>query len=118
MDIVVRNCNSIEAGNISLRVGRLNVKYGPNGIGKSTLAKAIALRVQADRANAINAGNRRSIFIGRIAAILERPKLIELRAPLQSLERNTSISLCFSLMRSLRIASTYLYELRTMSRKC
>lgn len=48
MDIVVRNCNSIETGTISLQAGKLNVKYGPNGIGKSTLAKAIALRLDGD----------------------------------------------------------------------
>jgi len=46
MDIAVQNCNNIDDANISLQIGRLNIKYGPNGIGKSTLAKAIAFRVE------------------------------------------------------------------------
>jgi len=42
MDIVIRLCNNIDNADIRLEAGRLNVKFGPNGIGKSTLAKAIA----------------------------------------------------------------------------
>lgn len=43
MDIVIKNCNNIDEAKIAIQPGRLNVKYGPNGIGKSTIAKAIAL---------------------------------------------------------------------------
>jgi energy-coupling factor transporter ATP-binding protein EcfA2 len=51
--ITVRNCNSIDAARITLRRGGLNVKYGPNGIGKSTIARA--LKLNADGNNALAA---------------------------------------------------------------
>lgn len=43
MEITIENCNSIDSALISLTEGRLNIKYGPNGTGKSTIAKAIEL---------------------------------------------------------------------------
>ena len=43
-NLKIRNCNSIEQVSIQLRRGALNIKYGPNGIGKSTIAKALTLR--------------------------------------------------------------------------
>ncbi|WP_253947453.1 AAA family ATPase [Paraburkholderia xenovorans] len=43
MEITIENCNSIDSAKISLVLGRLNIKYGPNGTGKSTIAKAIEL---------------------------------------------------------------------------
>lgn len=46
MDIVIKNCNNIDAAKIAIQPGRLNVKYGPNGVGKSTIAKAIALNAE------------------------------------------------------------------------
>ena len=42
-DLKIHNCNSIERASIQLRRGALNIKYGPNGIGKSTIAKALTL---------------------------------------------------------------------------
>lgn len=45
LEIKLRHCNSISEGNISLRRGSLNIKYGPNGIGKSTIARALELRI-------------------------------------------------------------------------
>lgn len=43
MEITIENCNSIDYAKISLEFGKLNIKYGPNGTGKSTIAKAIEL---------------------------------------------------------------------------
>lgn len=43
MQITLKHCNSIDETSISLELERLNIKYGPNGTGKSTIAKAIAL---------------------------------------------------------------------------
>jgi len=43
MDIVIKNCNNIDEAKISFQLGRLNIKYGANGTGKSTIAKAITL---------------------------------------------------------------------------
>lgn len=43
MEITIEHCNSIDEAKILLELGRLNIKYGPNGTGKSTIAKAIEL---------------------------------------------------------------------------
>lgn len=48
LSIAIRNCNSIEEGVVTLREGSLNIKYGPNGIGKSTIARALTLRTEGD----------------------------------------------------------------------
>ena len=47
-NITISNCNSIDEANIQLTKGILNIKYGPNGLGKSTLAKAICAQVNGD----------------------------------------------------------------------
>ena len=39
--VEVKNCNSILTGNIKVEEGKLNIKYGINGTGKTTIAKAI-----------------------------------------------------------------------------
>ena len=39
--VEVKNCNSILKGNIKVKEGKLNIKYGINGTGKTTIAKAI-----------------------------------------------------------------------------
>lgn len=41
MDIILKNCNSIEDGRITIEEGRLNIKYAINGTGKTTISKAI-----------------------------------------------------------------------------
>jgi ABC-type Mn2+/Zn2+ transport system ATPase subunit len=46
--ITIRDCNSIGEAVISLRPSSLNIKYGPNGIGKSTIARALTLRTEGD----------------------------------------------------------------------
>jgi ABC-type Mn2+/Zn2+ transport system ATPase subunit len=47
MDIVIKNCNSVDQANVTIEAGKLNIKYGPNGTGKSTLARAIFLNATA-----------------------------------------------------------------------
>ena len=44
--ITITDCNSIAKAQISLRRESLNIKYGPNGIGKSTIARALVLNAQ------------------------------------------------------------------------
>ena len=44
MDINIKNCNNIKDANISVEKNSLNIKYGMNGTGKSTIAKAIENR--------------------------------------------------------------------------
>ncbi len=43
MEIVIRNCNSIDEAKIEIHANILNIKYGVNGVGKSTFVKAIEL---------------------------------------------------------------------------
>lgn len=43
MNIEIKNCNNIDYANISLATGKLNIKFAPNGTGKSTIARAIVL---------------------------------------------------------------------------
>ncbi|MCK8047005.1 hypothetical protein MSG37_19120 [Shewanella sp. 1CM18E] len=47
INITIENCNSIDSGEISIRRNALNVKYGINGTGKSTIAKAIQYKVNS-----------------------------------------------------------------------
>jgi len=46
--IIIENCNSIDRADISIKKGSLNIKYGPNGLGKSTIAKAIVSQARND----------------------------------------------------------------------
>lgn len=46
--VLITNCNSVDRAEIGLREGALNIKYGPNGIGKSTIARAIVSKIRAD----------------------------------------------------------------------
>lgn len=50
LPISITECNSITEGQITLRRGALNIKYGPNGIGKSTIARALVLNAAGSHA--------------------------------------------------------------------
>ncbi|MBP2633219.1 MAG: hypothetical protein H6Q70_3847 [Firmicutes bacterium] len=41
-EVIIKNCNNIECGIIQIEKNKLNIKYGINGTGKTTLSKAIA----------------------------------------------------------------------------
>lgn len=43
MNIEIKNCNNIELANITLFENKLNIKFAPNGTGKSSIAKALLL---------------------------------------------------------------------------
>ena len=47
-NICISNCNSVDRAEVVLTKGTLNIKYGPNGLGKSTLAKAIVSQIRRD----------------------------------------------------------------------
>jgi len=47
MDIEIKNCNNIETGKIKITKGILNLKFGINGTGKSTITKALQLKVDS-----------------------------------------------------------------------
>lgn len=42
--IEIKNCNCIKETNIKIEEGTLNIKYGSNGTGKSTISKAVFLK--------------------------------------------------------------------------
>lgn len=44
----LENCNCIKKADIKIEEGTLNIKYGPNGTGKSTISKAILLKATGD----------------------------------------------------------------------
>ncbi|QND63670.1 AAA family ATPase [Mesorhizobium loti] len=46
--IKIESCNSIDCADIVIKKGSLNIKYGPNGLGKSTIAKAIVSQARND----------------------------------------------------------------------
>ncbi|MFM0019512.1 AAA family ATPase [Paraburkholderia azotifigens] len=46
--VKIENCNSIEKAEIFIAKGTLNIKYGPNGLGKSTIARAIVSSIVGD----------------------------------------------------------------------
>lgn len=48
LSITIKNCNSIDQAEVGLIKGSLNIKYGPNGLGKSTLARAIVSKIRDD----------------------------------------------------------------------
>lgn len=41
MEIRIQNCNNIESGLFKIKSGCLNIKYGVNGTGKTTISKAL-----------------------------------------------------------------------------
>ena len=45
-NIIISNCNSVDRAEVVLTKSTLNIKYGPNGLGKSTLAKAIVSQIR------------------------------------------------------------------------
>lgn len=46
--IVIENCNSIDRAEICIKKNSLNIKFGPNGLGKSTIARAIVSQARDD----------------------------------------------------------------------
>ena len=51
MDIKINNCNSINTADISIALNKLNIKFAPNGTGKSTISKAILFASMNDEAD-------------------------------------------------------------------
>lgn len=47
-NLQISKCNSIDEANIQIVKNRLNIKYGPNGLGKSTISKAIVGQLRGD----------------------------------------------------------------------
>lgn len=54
MDIEIRNCNNIDYACIKIEEKKLNIKYGINGTGKTTIAKSIEYSVHEDKQKLID----------------------------------------------------------------
>lgn len=46
MNITIENCNNLDKANLEIVDKKLNIKFAPNGTGKSTIAKAIILHAE------------------------------------------------------------------------
>ncbi|PKH62855.1 AAA family ATPase [Shewanella sp. Choline-02u-19] len=46
MNITIENCNNLDKANLEIVDKKLNIKFAPNGTGKSTIAKAITLHAE------------------------------------------------------------------------
>lgn len=53
MNIRIQNCNSIDDAEITIEQNKLNIRYGVNGTGKSTIAKCLALAAKKDDLNVL-----------------------------------------------------------------
>jgi len=49
IQIDIKNCNNIDSTTISLAEQKLNIKFAPNGTGKSTIARAVMLGIKDDQ---------------------------------------------------------------------
>lgn len=49
MEIEIKSCNNIDFAKIALSENKLNIKFAPNGTGKSTIAKAIKYSLAENR---------------------------------------------------------------------
>lgn len=50
MDVEIKYCNNIDNACITLSENKLNIKFAPNGTGKSTISRAILHSVSRDAA--------------------------------------------------------------------
>ena len=48
MEVIIKNCNNIKEGHIDIVPNKLNIKYGINGTGKSTISKAIIKKINGE----------------------------------------------------------------------
>ncbi len=49
MNITIKNCNNIKSGTINIERNKLNIKFGINGTGKSTIANAILYKIRKEK---------------------------------------------------------------------
>lgn len=56
--VEIENCNCISKAKLIIKKNSLNLKYGPNGTGKSTISKAICAQIS----NKIDELNKLKLF--------------------------------------------------------
>lgn len=47
MELIITNCNNIDSGKIEITNNKLNIKFGINGTGKSTITRAIKYAIES-----------------------------------------------------------------------
>lgn len=47
MELKIKNCNNIDNGKINITKNKLNIKFGINGTGKSTITRAIKYNIES-----------------------------------------------------------------------
>lgn len=47
MELIIKNCNNIDTGKIEITNNKLNIKFGINGTGKSTITRAIKYNIDS-----------------------------------------------------------------------
>ncbi|MBU2870381.1 AAA family ATPase [Colwellia sp. E2M01] len=50
MDIQIQNCNNITLADVTIAQNKLNIRFAPNGTGKSTISRAIQFAATSDEA--------------------------------------------------------------------
>jgi len=46
MNLNIKHCNNVDDANVAISEGKLNIKFAPNGTGKSTIASALQLQIE------------------------------------------------------------------------
>ncbi|MBQ8901677.1 MAG: hypothetical protein IJY87_01255 [Bacilli bacterium] len=66
MDVLINNCNNIKNGCICIEKNKLNIKYGVNGTGKSTISSAINKKIKNETLESLKPFNSDESIIPQI----------------------------------------------------
>ena len=66
MDVLINNCNNIKNGCICIEKNKLNIKYGVNGTGKSTISSAINKKIKNETLESLKPFNSDDSIIPQI----------------------------------------------------
>lgn len=68
--VEIKNCNNIRSGKITIAKDRLNIKYGINGTGKTTISRAIEISKDSEKLQEL-----KSYFSDERAEVTVTPKM-------------------------------------------
>ena len=66
MNLLINNCNNIKNGSICIEKNKLNIKYGVNGTGKSTISSAIYKKIKNESLESLKPFNSDDSTIPKI----------------------------------------------------
>lgn len=66
MKLLINNCNNIKNGSICIEKNKLNIKYGVNGTGKSTISSAIYKKIKNESLESLKPFNSDDSIIPKI----------------------------------------------------